>query len=327
MSRFSYLRPLSLLAAVAVLCAALTLPALALFDRGDTGLGVGDQPIAENLTLATYKNVAVTGNLAAIAPGGAPVTFRITKQPARGALTFASEGGARFTYTPYENKTGKDTFTYVAEDGEGNVSEPATVSVKITKPATKVVYGDMGGNSAHKAAIALAERNIFVGEKLGDTWFFRPDAAVSRQEFLAMAMDTVGLETLSDTPPTGFSDNDSIAVWAKPYVASALRGGMIQGSQEDDGRAAFHPDQAITQSEAAVLLNRLLRVADVADNGRVGKDAAPTWAYQSVVNLEAVGVLSPSGDGVVDLQGQLTRAQAAELLASALDVLEFRSRF
>ena len=64
----------------------------------------------------------------------------------------------------------------MAEDGEGNVSQPAVVSIKIQKPDTKVTYSDMAGNPAHKAAIALAERDIFVGEQMGETWFFRPEA-------------------------------------------------------------------------------------------------------------------------------------------------------
>ena len=38
------------------------------------------------------------------------------------------------------------------------------------------------------------------------------------------------------------------------------------------------------------------------------------------MNLEAVGVL----DGTSDLSGDLTRAQAAELLLSAMEVLDFR---
>ena len=298
----------------------LSLPAQALFDLDDHASGDSPLPIAENLTLTTYKNVAVEGTFAAVDPDGEGVTFRITKNPARGAVTQGSEGSAQFTYTPYEDKLGKDSFTYVAEDASGNVSQPAIVSIKISRPDTKVTYSDMDGNPAHKAAIALAEEDVFVGEQMGETWFFRPEAQVTREEFLAMAMDVTGMETLPEAQLTGFSDDDSISVWAKPYVASALRSGMIQGTTSGEDGAAFAPTRAITQTEAAVLLDRLLRVADVADTGKLTGEAAPVWAYQSVVNLEAVGVL----DGAADLSGDLTRAQAAELLLSAMEVLEFR---
>ena len=312
-SRFS--RRLGFLVILAALSFSMVLPAFALFDQDDTARGDQSLPIAENFSLTTYRDVAVSGTFSAVDPEGDPLTFRVTKNPARGAITFAEEGSARFTYTPY-----------VAEDGEGNVSQPAVVSIKIQKPDTKVTYSDMAGNPAHKAAIALAERDIFVGEQMGETWFFRPEAPVTREEFLAMAMDVVGLETLPEATMTGFADDDSISVWAKPYVASALRAGMVQGSGGDGDGAEFAPDRVITQTEAAVMLNRLLQVSDVAATGALSQDAAPAWAYQSVVNLEAVGVLNPEEDGSLSLSPSLTRAQAAEMLLSALEVLDFRDR-
>lgn len=306
------------------LCFMLTLPALALFDHDDLAMGNNSLPIAENFALTTYKNVAVSGTFSAVDPEGQAVTFRVTKNPARGEITFAEEGSARFTYTPYENKTGKDTFLYVAEDADGNVSQPAAVSVKIRKPDTKVTYADMSGHPAHKAAIALAEADIFVGDQMGDTWFFRPEATVTREEFLTMAMELVEMDALPEASVTGFADDDSISVWAKPYVASALRSGMVQGCVTGEGGADFVPGRVITQTEAAVMLNRLLRVSDVAAGGNLPQDAAPAWAYQSVVNLESVGVLAAEGDGSLALSDTLTRAEAAKMLLSAQEVLDFR---
>ena len=279
--------------------------------------------IAENLSLTTYKNVAVNGSFTAVDPDGGSVTFRVTKNPARGEITQGEEGAASFTYTPYENKTGKDSFTYVAEDGDGNVSQPATVSVKISKQKSEVTYSDMAGHPAQKAAVTLAERGVFVGEQVGETWLFHPEDMVSREEFLAMAMDLVGAETLP-VENTGFSDDDSISTWAKPYVASALQTGAIQGSGEGAQGPAFAPDRVISQTEAAVMLDRLLRVSDVAFRD-LAEDAAPAWAYQSVANLEAVGVLSTGTDGALNLSDTLTRAEAAEMLLCAQEVLDFRA--
>ena len=298
---------------LAALCA---VPALALFDNGDTGLGAGDAPIARNLWIDTYKNVAVTGVLSAALSGGEEVTYRVTKHPARGALTFEREGGADFTYTPYENKTGKDTFTYVAVDGEGRVSRPATVKVTISKPATDVIYRDMAGDPAHKAAISLAERGIFTGECLDTSYVFRPDAPVTRQEFLAMAMAAAGRSGTGYELPTGFADGDAIAVWARPYVADALRDGTVRGSMENGGMR-FEPDRPIRRGEAAVILDRLLRLADAeAEEGTL-----PAWAAQSVANLEAAGVLAPGEDS----EETLTRASAAMLLDGAMDLAAARN--
>ena len=307
-ARFS--RRLGFLALLAALSFAMTLPALALFDQQAPGEGA---PIAQAFSLTTYRDVAVSGTFTGVDPQGEPLTFRVTENPARGSVTLAQEGSARFTYTPYENKTGKDTFAYVAVDPEGNVSQPAEVSVEIRKPRTGVTYADLAGHPAHKAAITLAEEGIFVGEQLGETWFFHPEAEVSREDFLAMAMDLVGLEALPEEVATGFADDQSISSWARHYVAAALQAGMVQGTGGG--------------GEAAVLLDRLLQVADVADTGAVAQDAAPAWAWQSVVNLEAVGVLEASNDGETDLQTPLTREKAAEMLQSAKEVLDFRESF
>ena len=308
---FRFRRLTALLLTLTALCA---VPALALFDNGDTGLGAGSQPVARNLWLDTYRNVAVTGTLSVALSDGGEVTYRVTKHPARGALSFDREGGAAFTYTPYENKTGRDAFTYVAVDGEGRVSQPATVKVTISKPAVDVFYRDMEGHPAHKAAISLAERGVFTGERLGTAYVFRPDSPVTRQEFLAMAMDALGRDGTGTALPTGFADGDAIAAWARPYVASALRDGTVQGSREESGMC-FCPDRLIRRGEAAVLLDRLLRLADAER-----EDTLPAWAAQSVANLEAAGVLLPGADP----EETLTRAEAAVLLDGAMDVLDAR---
>ncbi len=300
----------------------LSLPALAFFSP--EAERDPEAPLAENLTLQTYRDVAVCGTFSGRDPQGDPLTFRITKTPARGAVTLAEDDPSRFTYTPYERKTGKDTFTYVAIDPAGHSSPPAKVSLHIAKPRTKVTYADMQGDPAHKAAIALAEEKIFVGETMGDTWFFHPQTPVTREAFLTMAMDTVGLDAAAAGQVTGFADDDHISVWAKPYVSAAQEAGMIQGS--GDSRAVFAPSRTITQSEAAVLLDRLLHLADVADQGTLPQDAAPAWAHQAVVNLSAVGILEDRTAQKETLSAPLTRAQAAEMLQSAMEVLDFRKK-
>lgn len=104
----------------------------------------------ENLEFTTYKNVAVTAQFSAVDPEGDLLTYHILNKPARGAVTMPEDGSSEFVYTPYENKTGKDSFTYVAVDAVGNSSDPATVKIKIEKPNTKVTYADMDGDPAHK---------------------------------------------------------------------------------------------------------------------------------------------------------------------------------
>lgn len=279
-------------------------------------------PIAENLEFTTYKNVAYTGQLSATDPEGDLLTFQLVDKPARGAVTMPEDGSTEFVYTPYENKTGKDSFTYVAVDTVGNVSQQATVMLKIEKPSTKVKYADMDGHPAYNAAIRLAEEGIYIGASMDGSYYFQPDLPVTRSEFLTLAMTTVGLDALEGVTTTGFFDDDMIQTWAKPYISSALRSGAIQGSVTGSGQVVFRSEDVITSAEAAVLLDRLLAITDVPeDTWSAGAQTAPSWASQAVMNLETVGILSSDHS---TLQSELTRAETAQMLASALDVLELR---
>ncbi|MCI6256494.1 MAG: S-layer homology domain-containing protein [Clostridiales bacterium] len=282
-------------------------------------------PVAENLELSTYKNTALTARFAATDPEGDLLTYQLVSKPARGAVTMPGDGQDTFVYTPYENKTGKDSFTYVAVDAVGNTSAPATVKIRIEKPSTKVTYADLDGVPAANAAIRLAEKNIFVGECMGGQYFFQPHLPVTRAQFVAMLMDTAGMETLEDVTTTGFADDTSIPGWARPYVASALKNGLVQGTLASDGQVVFQPANIITRAEASVLLNRVLRVTDVAQpTFGVDLSGVPDWAVQPAANLESCGVLQADGNGSLGLSSTLTRAEAAELLSGALDVLESR---
>ena len=276
-------------------------------------------PVAENLELSTYKNVAVTGQFSAVDPEGDLITYYMIKKPARGAVTMPEDGGSTFVYTPYEDKTGKDSFTYVAVDAVGNASDPATVKVKIEKADTKVTYADLDGHPAHKAAIRLAEEGIFVGACMGEEYLFQPDAPVTRGEFVAMAMEVAGMEALSGVTRTGFADDEAIPTWAKPYAASALKAGLVQGSRAADGQTVFQAEAPITAAEAAVLLDRALQVTDVSAETWAAA-GVPAWAVQSAANLSTCGVLPAGGD----LSGELTRGEAAQLLCSALELRDSR---
>lgn len=282
-------------------------------------------PTAQDLDLKTYRNVALTERFAATDPEGDLLTYQLVDKPARGSVTISEEEPGVFVYTPYENKTGKDSFTYVAIDANGNVSNEATVKIKIEKAKTKVTYADMAGHEAYNAAIRLAEEEILVGQCVGGVYYFEPEASMSRDQFLALAMSALELEPLEDVSATGFMDDEAIPTWSKGYVSSALRAGVIRGYSTDAG-VVFKPQAIITRAEAAVILNRLLSVTDVPAETTWYPDSetAPAWALQSAVNLETAGVLRTSADGALALSETLTRGAAAQLLASALEVLEAR---
>lgn len=277
-------------------------------------------PIAENLDFSTYKNVAYYGKFCACDPDGDSVTFQLVDKPARGALTIDEQNGAQFVYTPYENKTGKDSFSYIAIDSNGNESSEATVDIVIEKPATKVSYADMADHPAHNAAIRMAEEDILVGTRMDGEYYFQPELTMNRSEFLVLAMSALGLETI-DCVSTGFYDDHAIETWAKPYVSSALKAGIIQGSETENGQIIFGCEDSITVADAAVILNNLLSVTDIpVETASFDITSIPTWACQPVVNLESVGVLEAD----TQFLQPLDRATAAEMLFNALNVKDQR---
>lgn len=271
-------------------------------------------PIAENLEISTYRETAVEGKLKAVSPGGDAVSFEITTPPTKGKIELG-EGGS-FVYTPAQGKKGKDYFGYKAADSKGNLSSEATVIITLMKPDTKVTYSDMSGNGAHCAAVALAARDVFVGERVGGNYVFNPDAPVTRAEFLAMCLKLTDTDVLSGVITTGFADDMSIPVYMKPYVSTALLTGVISGYSDGYTTAVFSGDKNISYPEAAVILSRTMCLTDVRlDEEYVG---VPVWAAQECANLSACKISS-----YVD-SPSLTRAECAKLLYGAMEILDNR---
>ena len=281
------------------------------------------KPIAKNMELSTYKNVSITGYFDAMDGEGETLHFQLTSNPARGAVELAQDGSSQFVYKPYENKTGKDTFTYVAVDPAGNMSAEAKVTVQIEKAKTSVVYSDMQGHPAHKAAIRLAQEQICVGTCIQGKYFFEPEQPVSRVEFLSMAMGVVDLEPMEGISRTGFYDDEFIPEWARGTVCAALKAGVIQGEKDANGAPVFGAEDTITMAQAVVMLDQMLNLSDVPAEVFV-PESQGHWAMQSAANLVSCGAMRTEQTGAVQLGASMTRGEAAQLLDGALEIVQSR---
>jgi hypothetical protein len=276
-------------------------------------------PIAENLNYTTYKGVSINGNFQAVDPEGDMLGFRVVTPPRKGTLQIS---GGSFVYIPAEGKKGKDSFTYVAIDTAGNISAEAKVNILIEKQSTKITYSDMTGNGSHYSALRLAEKGIFVGEKIGDGYFFNPDRAVTRGEFLTMCISLAGIEPLEDITKTGFADDEEMPLWVKPYVSTALMSGLVKGYETPTGAIVFDAASPITNAEAAVLLDNVLGISDVHVSMVSVEPAVPAWASQAALNLSACNIITPNTITMESAGTYLTRAQAANMLSPAIDFIE-----
>lgn len=243
--------------------------------------------------------------------------YQLTEQPKLGAAVIENNV---LVYSP-GTKTGTDKFSYTAVDTEGNTAKSAEIAVKITKNRAKVTYSDMANNPAHYAAIKLAEAGIMTGETIGENYFFRPTAIVSRSEFIALASTAAKLP-LEETLRTDFIDDSGLSAWAKPYVSTAAANGLISGYQTAGGLAEVRGEKPITLAEASVIIDNLLSGEDGTLISVINTEEHSTngyWASPAMNTLNRLGILSASAMDYSN--AEITRQTACELLYHALSLM------
>ena len=207
-------------------------------------------PSAEGSTMETWRNLPNTGTLKGTGTGS--LSFRLENRPRRGTVELNADGS--FTYTPKKNKVGEDSFTFTVTDAAGRVSAPATVRITIRKPTDAQTFADLDRDDQFEA-IWMRETGLFGGELISERLSFGPEQPVCRGDFLAMVMELEGIDPEIGLQVSGFADAEDAAPWLRPYLASALRRGLIQGDATPEG-LVFRPNQPITEAEAAALIQR-----------------------------------------------------------------------
>lgn len=274
------------------------------------GSGKNEPPVAEDSEFTTYKNIPGEIVLTANDPEGDELTVTVVKEPKRGSLTLGD--GATVTYTPQENKVGKDSFTYTVTDAAGNTSEEATVRIKIEKPSDKQTYGDLQGHPAQLAATWLREEGIYTGRSVSGQLLFEPDEPVTRGEFIAMCVSLTGLQEEDGYLMTGFADDSETPQWLSPYVSTALRCGYISGVPTDQGLRLLAGCE-ITQAEAAKMISNLLALPQSDLETVMGQESVmPAWASGAAAALSQADLYT-----VTSPSASLTRGEAAQLLYGA----------
>lgn len=215
-----------------------------------------EPPTAGDSKLETYKNLPNEGLLSVTDPEGDALTFTLTRSPRRGEVILREDGS--FLYTPKKNKVGTDSFAYTAADSAGNISREATVTIDILKPADDRQYTDTLSSGCRFEAEWLRSTGLFTGETVNGQFCFSPDESVTRGQFLAMLMQVLDLPVDRSVTVTGFVDE--APQWLRPYLAAALRSGIISGYPAEGG-VEFRANQAVSADEAATMVSRALDFA------------------------------------------------------------------
>ena len=255
-------------------------------------------PVAEDLTVETYKNLPNEGALKATDPEGQVLTYSVIRQPKRGAVEIKEDG--TFVYTPKKNKVGVDSFTYTATDPAGKVSREATVTVQILKPTDAAQYTDTVGMDCRFEAEWLRNTGLFVGEQMGNSQCFQPEKNVSQGQFLAMVMQMLQIPAPEQLEYPAMAEN--MPQWLKPYLTAALRSGLVANLPEE-----FSGSMPITGGEAAVILQNAL---DLSGQERPETEEIPTFTDTALAVMRENGLM-------LTAEEPLTRAQVAEVLYQA----------
>lgn len=264
-------------------------------------------PVVKDCRIETYKNLVREGQLEATDPEGKTLVFTLVEKPKRGDVLLQEDGS--FTYTPKKNKVGKDSFTFTVTDPEGAVSAEAVVEVEILKPLDATTYKDV--TSGQFEALWMKQAGLFSGTTVAGEECFGPEETVTRGDFLAMVMELLDVPLDEDVMTSGFADQAETAQWLHPYLATAMRFGIVAGSQET-GEVVFRPNDPITAAEAAVMLDNILALPD----GDTLSVAAPDWAQDAVAAMAVAGIPLSGGSEA------LTRLEVAKILYAASKAAE-----
>lgn len=144
---------------------------------------------------------------------------------------------------------------------------------------------------------------------------YRPDAAMSRQEFAVALIRFLGVRAADYEGITlPWADAGSVEPWALDAMKAAYSLGYLTGSR--NGEALYgQPRAPVTRQEAVTILGRTqprgyqaASLEGFSDRGRIG-----SWAVEHVASMVAQGILA-GAHGRLDPTGSLTRGQVAKIL-------------
>ena len=171
-----------------------------------------------------------------------------------------------------------EAVTYVSENGLMNGTsatkfEPmasmtramfVTVLGRLTgvdeKNFTPDSFSDTKNNTWYSPYVSWAQENSIVGGYEDGT--FKPMKNVTREEMSAIIIryiEFLGLKMITDADaPRKFTDAGKIAKWARDYVDTMRRYGIVAG----DANNNFTPKETLNRAQAATIIMRLDQVID-----------------------------------------------------------------
>ena len=261
------------------------------------------------LSLTTQADISLFGRLRAEDPEGDAMEFIIVSYPKNGVVRLTDKGTGRYKYTPSEGFSGYDKFSFVARDEYGNYSDVTTVGIRVIERMSDEVFCDMTDRGEYNAAVAMSALGIMGSTRVGDDLYFMPEEAITKAEFVAMAMKACGIGADTVNAKSFFDDNDEIPTSLVGYVAKAQRMGVIDGSFGKSG-LIFNPNAPITKYEAAMIMAELIGIGETEDEVYLDTSDVPIFARSGVGAMITLGIFDTDGEDI-DFTSGVTRAEGA----------------
>ena len=206
------------------------------------------------------------------------------------------------------------TAEYLAELADALYTE-LDVENRLNTPSQVGPFTDVTTENPYAEAIGLVyEAGLMNGT--GSTTF-SPDSTMSRAMLATVLYRLVG-EPEPETTEAVFTDVNT-ASWYGSAVTWAWENGLVNGYGDD----LFGPTDALTREQAVVILWRFAQTlgVDVSVDGDASFELADgesvsRYARSAVRWACELGILGVSDEGTVDPKGEVTRAEAAQMLVN-----------
>ncbi|WP_164908520.1 C40 family peptidase [Halobacillus litoralis] len=140
---------------------------------------------------------------------------------------------------------------------------------------------------------------------------FGPTDNVTRAQVAKMVSKSLNLNSSSSSH---FKDVSS-SHWAYGYINAAVEAGLVNGY----GNSTFKPDEDITRSEIAAIVNRAFEFSSKNSSNHFKDVKSSHWAYDDVYALASNSIATGYNDNTFRPNEEATRAEFSAFLYRALD--------
>lgn len=183
--------------------------------------------------------------------------------------------------------------------------------------AQKEMFSDIqNAEWAREAIEFLAKNGVLNG--VGEDKF-APEEAVTREQLAKIIV--LAFNLYDETAEVDFADTDKNS-WAYKFIASAKKAGIMNGT----GNGGFEPARAVTREEIAAVLYRTAEKAGIAFDAEktdfADFEAVSAYAREAVGAMAGEEIINGFPDNTFRPKARATRAQAAQLIYSVIDLMK-----